>query len=525
MMACLSHGFVSSRRAGLCPWSPCQHAPALSKVMHKVADGSQRAFGRLVFASLLVHKLGIRRRHGPFLRSLKDHAATAIDGTTAIYAHAWYPLCFTGTTDQSRPHCIDVCGASVVFWHNGDRWFAALDECPHRAARLSEGRIRENGDIECPYHGWSFEGKTGRCSRIPQAESEADRMRESSRACTTVLPAEERHGLLFAWAAPLFGSTEPPDAAALDAVACEEIFETTGVKYVDYSRDLPMDLPTVMENVLDPSHLPFTHHDTISKRDKAAPVPVRIEGPPTSAGFRGSRVTSAPGAVSFVAPNHVVALTARPESYRDWNIVFVTPGRPGCCRIFVRVVFEVSKIPPPLCFVFELAFSPALPAFVTHLSNHKVLEDDNIFLHFQGENLAPDGMQDAQWRERLYMPTSADGAVLCYHRWLEQFSEGGIVWARQRERRQWASKFELLERRYSHTEHCSSCLNALHAADTLGKLAEVTVLLGVLSISLFPSFAWPLAALTLLSYMMKQACSGLQQQLTVGEYPPPRNQE
>ena len=27
----------------------------------------------------------------------------------------------------------------------------------------------------------------------------------------------------------------------------------------------------------------------------------------------------------------------------------------------VRVVFEVSKIPPPLCFVFELAFSPALP--------------------------------------------------------------------------------------------------------------------------------------------------------------------
>ncbi|CAE7935993.1 PAO [Symbiodinium necroappetens] len=218
--------------------------------MRKVADGSQRAFGRLVFASLLVHKLGIRRRHGPFLRSLKDHAATAIDGTTAIYAHAWYPLCFTGTTDQSRPHCIDVCGASVVFWHNGDRWFAALDECPHRAARLSEGRIRENGDIECPYHGWSFEGKTGRCSRIPQAESEADRMRESSRACTTVLPAEERHGLLFAWAAPLFGSTEPPDAAALDAVACEEIFETTGVKHVDYSRDLPMDLPTVMENVL-----------------------------------------------------------------------------------------------------------------------------------------------------------------------------------------------------------------------------------------------------------------------------------
>ncbi|CAE7309573.1 PAO [Symbiodinium natans] len=453
--------------------------------------------------------------------SLKAHAA-ALDDTTAIYANAWYPLCFTNTTDRSRPHSIEVCGASVVFWHDGSQWRAALDECPHRAARLSEGRIRENGDIECPYHGWSFEGGTGRCSRLPQADA-PDRLTEAARACATILPAEERHGLLFAWAAPLFGSAEPPDAASLDAVSCKDVFATPGVKYVDYSRDLPMDLPTVMENVLDPSHLPFTHHDTISKRDKAAPVPIKMEGPPTAKGFRGARVTTAPGAVSFVSPNHVLALTSRPESYRDWNIVYVTPARPGCCRIFVRVVFEVSKIAPPLRFVFEYAFSPALPAFFTHLSNHKVLEDDNIFLHFQGETLAPEGIQDGSWRDRLYMPTSADAAVIHYHRWLEQFSSGGVTWARQRERRLWTNKLELLERLHSHTEHCDSCTRALHTARAVGKLAELAVLLGVLGISLFPDFAWPLAVLTLLSYVVKQACGSLEQQLIVGEYPPPRN--
>ena len=155
-----------------------------------------------------------------------------------------------------------------------------------------------------------------------------------------------------------------------------------------------------------------------------------------------------------VITRQVLALTSRPESYRDWNIVFVTPSRPGQCRalavtscgldgfiarwvpcmirneqgmsnqgIFdtppqqnaalacahallrgsaakVRVVFEVAKIPPPLCFIFEFAFSPSLPvtwllgkpppfsqsgqsilnelgckAFFTHLSNHRVLED------------------------------------------------------------------------------------------------------------------------------------------------------
>ena len=29
----------------------------------------------------------------------------------------------------------------VVFWHDGDAWHAAVDECPHRRVRLSEGRL------------------------------------------------------------------------------------------------------------------------------------------------------------------------------------------------------------------------------------------------------------------------------------------------------------------------------------------------------------------------------------------------
>jgi nitrite reductase (NADH) small subunit len=38
---------------------------------------------------------------------------------------------------------------------------AALDnECPHRGGPLSEGTI-ENGRVVCPWHGWSFDPKTG----------------------------------------------------------------------------------------------------------------------------------------------------------------------------------------------------------------------------------------------------------------------------------------------------------------------------------------------------------------------------
>lgn len=44
-----------------------------------------------------------------------------------------------------------------------------------------------------------------------------------------------------------------------------------------------------------------------------------------------------------MAPNHVCSLTDRAESFRDWNVVWATPISPGRSRIFVRVVFEVSR--------------------------------------------------------------------------------------------------------------------------------------------------------------------------------------
>ena len=69
-----------------------------------------------------------------------------------------------------------------------------------------------------------------------------------------------------------------------------------------------------------------------------------------------------------------MALTARPESYRDWNIVFVTPGRPGCCR--AMAAFECAWI----CWsIFQISvdksmrhagilYQTCLPRYLRHLA-------------------------------------------------------------------------------------------------------------------------------------------------------------
>ena len=45
---------------------------------------------------------------------------------------------------------------------------AMKDQCPHRLAALSEGRLTASGDLQCAYHGWAFDGATGECTSIPQ---------------------------------------------------------------------------------------------------------------------------------------------------------------------------------------------------------------------------------------------------------------------------------------------------------------------------------------------------------------------
>lgn len=42
--------------------------------------------------------------------------------------------------------------------------------CPHLGASLAAGGRVVGNCIECPFHGWQFQGEDGKCTRIPYAE-------------------------------------------------------------------------------------------------------------------------------------------------------------------------------------------------------------------------------------------------------------------------------------------------------------------------------------------------------------------
>jgi hypothetical protein len=97
------------------------------------------------------------------------------------------------------------------------------------------------------------------------------------------------------------------------------------------------------------------------------------------------------------------------------------------------------------------------PQWLQHLANHTVLEDDQIFLHWQERTLESRGGSAALSRS-CFLATGADLYVKALHDWLNRYAglpfPGQSLPARLDRR-------PLLDRYDSHTRHCRSCRGAL----------------------------------------------------------------
>ena len=365
------------------------------------------------------------------------------------WTEQWWPVSYLQDLDPQCPNRFTLLERDLVIWWEVStrRWRVFPDVCPHRLVPLSEGRINEAGQLECPYHGWSFDGD-GQCRQIPQALENTQP--DSRRSRCASLPTAIGQGLLFVW----MGAPDSADPKQLPLVpALEENPDSWTVQ--DTFRDLPMDAVTLLENVLDVSHVPFTHHKTVGKRENAAPVEATITEEDAS-GFKAfweegpRRGRLGAQSTTFLAPQLMWHdLTARGFG-RILTVVYAVPIRRGECRLFARFPFQFQSALPRLLIGLR-------PRWLQHIGNHKVLEDDQVFLHWQERTLAAAG-GSAVAERAFFLPTAADVYVAALHRWIN--NNGGEPFAGQPlPERQPTSA--LMDRYHSHTIHCRSCSRAL----------------------------------------------------------------
>ena len=438
------------------------------------------------------------------------------------WQEVWYPVFYIEDLDKTKPAKFTLLERDLVIWwdRHTNSWKAFDDRCPHRLVPLSEGRIAEDGLLECPYHGWAFKGD-GNCDRIPQ-QPEGGQAHTSKRACVKSLPTAERQGLLFIYAGK-------PENAPQVKIPIIEPLETEKWTLFGTFRDLPYDAITLLENVLDASHLPFTHHKSVGNRANAAPMVLEVlesdkygfigtweEGP--RRGKLGRQDTT------FIAPSLMWHDLTSKQFGRTITAVYATPTRKGECRLFARFPFQFNSAIPRF-------FIGITPRWYSHIGQNGILEDDQIFLHYQERYLAQTLAQpeiDGNYAKAFYLATAADTYVSELRKWVNRYEADPFVDQRLAAP---LAKEVLLDRYHSHTSKCASCSQALR---NVRKIKTISLAIAAIAWTATPLLSYIVAPANLTLLLLGSGtaviaigvwliCNNLERKFIYGQEMPLRN--
>jgi len=175
-----------------------------------------------------------------------------------LLENAWFPVATVDDLDngvvQGRILDTDLAVARA------DGYITVMqNDCPHRGMAMSRGRI-VGGLLECPYHGWLFDARSGRCVRIPSLPDGT----EPAHAFLKVYPAQVAYGLVWS---SLSAPSRP-------WVPFPRLPEEIGARWhIAPGRpyEVACGIRQITENFRDRAHLPFVHHRTMGHTSKEVP--------------------------------------------------------------------------------------------------------------------------------------------------------------------------------------------------------------------------------------------------------------
>ena len=180
-----------------------------------------------------------------------------------LLENAWFPVATVDELDsgivQGRILDTDLAVARV-----DGHITVTQNDCPHRGMAMSQGRIVD-GLLECPYHGWLFDARSGRCVKIPSLPDGT----EPTHASLTVYPTQVAYGLVWS---SLSASSRP-------RVPFPRLPEEIGAQWhiaAGRPYEVACGIRQVTENFRDRAHQPFVHWRTMGHTSKEVP-PYQVE--------------------------------------------------------------------------------------------------------------------------------------------------------------------------------------------------------------------------------------------------------
>ncbi len=277
----------------------------------------------------------------------------------------WYPALRSAQVRGQKLQQAMLLGTPLVIGRaagGGDRQhraFALRDSCPHRGMPLSFGDF--DGEIlECCYHGWRFDAKTGQCREIPSLTPGSKLKVE--RIFASHFPCEEQDGYIWVYMPSSASRNEPvPPAPRLPVFS-------TRYRVAHLSAELPCHVDHGIIGLMDPAHGPFVHQawwwrsrQSIHEKEKVfEPIPngFRIQAHAPSAnsaaykllGVYGQPITTT---IEFVLPNMRFE-QIHCGTYWFSSRATVTPVTADHCRIDFCAAWNVFPWFPLMVPIFRV---------------------------------------------------------------------------------------------------------------------------------------------------------------------------
>jgi 5,5'-dehydrodivanillate O-demethylase len=161
----------------------------------------------------------------------------------------WLPVGVSADLGDA-PHYVRVLGEDLVLFRTPGGETGLMDiVCSHRGASLLYGCVEKTG-LRCRYHGWLYDTQ-GRCIEQP---GEVSRAAREEKIRQRAYPTQELGGLVFAYMGP-----EPaPVLPRFDTLV-----RTDGTRRATVARIIACNYLQIVENSMDPVHLPFVHGESI----------------------------------------------------------------------------------------------------------------------------------------------------------------------------------------------------------------------------------------------------------------------
>lgn len=175
--------------------------------------------------------------------------------------NVWYYGTPSSTVVTGKMKTLEILGDPVLFFRDTTgKAFAIRDICPHRGIPLSYGRM-VGDQVECPYHGWKFQGD-GTCTEIPSLceGQELDCRKIKVRS----YPVTEKQGNIW-----IFVGDKDFDVSKAPPVPDLPNFSNDVHANMFEVENFPCHLDHAVIGLMDPAHGPFIHRSWFWRNERS----------------------------------------------------------------------------------------------------------------------------------------------------------------------------------------------------------------------------------------------------------------